>query len=166
MRKIIILASILFLSILPASAVNKLSADASSLPIRPDPKLTPGANDPSVVVQGLTKDVLCKPGYSSTVRNVPESLKRSIYKEYGIDPKQYPPASFEIDHLCSLELGCNNSPKNLWPQSYSTKPYNAKIKDALENKLHTLVCTGKLSVHDAQVAISTDWIAAHTKYVQ
>ena len=161
-----ILCSMLLLSILPASATRKLSASSSTLPIRPDPKLTPGANDPSVVVDGITTDVLCKAGYSSTVRNVPDSLKNAIYREYSIDPKLYPASSFEIDHLCSLELGCNNSPKNLWPQSYSTKPYNAKTKDTLENRLHALICTGKLSIHDAQIAVSTDWIAAYKKYVK
>ncbi len=53
---------------------------------------------------------------------------------------------------------------NLWPQSYQTQPWNAHVKDALENELHRLVCSGQLDLKTAQHDISTDWIAAYKKY--
>ena len=31
---------------------------------------------------------------------------------------------------------------------------------------HKLVCTGTLSLDEAQVAIASDWIAAYQKYVE
>src|SRR5205807_2565004 len=75
----------------------------------PDPGCTPGA-----VFTGATVGRVCTPGYSHSVRNVPESLKRRVYAEYGIE--RHAPGSYEVDHLVSLELGGNNSIANLWPE--------------------------------------------------
>ncbi|MFZ0432015.1 MAG: hypothetical protein WAL86_04905 [Candidatus Acidiferrales bacterium] len=38
------------------------------------------------------------------------------------------------------------------------------IKDALENRLHELVCGGQLDLGTAQRDISKDWIAAYKEY--
>src|SRR5665213_1958795 len=129
----------------------------------PSSVLTPGANDPSVLMNVPLK-TLCTVGYTSTVRNVPEALKREVFKEYGVNPRIGGP--YEVDHLCSLELGCNNSLKNLWPESYVTVPWNAHKKDQLENKLHSLVRSGKLPLSEAQKEISTDWISAYERYIR
>jgi Metal binding domain of Ada len=126
-------------------------------PIVPDPAKTPGDT------LAVTKADICVPGYSKKVRNVPESVKKQAYAEYGIASHQ--PKEYEVDHLISLELGGSNSLKNLWPQSYVTSPYNAHKKDVLENKLHKLVCDGVIDLKTTQKAISTDWITAYRKYV-
>jgi hypothetical protein len=123
----------------------------------PDPKMTPGD------VLDVTPQDFCVSGYSSKVRDVPESVKNEAYQEYGITSHQ--PGAYEVDHLISLELGGSNSLRNLWPQSYSGE-WNAHTKDALENKLHALVCSGSLDMKVAQQAIATNWIAAYEKYVQ
>ena len=76
---------------------------------------------------------------------------------------------YEIDHFISLELGGSNAPKNLWTESYYTVPFNAHVKDALEDRLAANVRHG----HDAattllkqyQHEIAKDWIAAYHKYV-
>jgi hypothetical protein len=125
-------------------------------PILPDPKLTPGATLP------VTKDDLCVPGYTKKIRNVPKSVKDQVYAEYGITSHQ--PRTYEVDHLISLELGGSNSIKNLWPESYRTTPWNAHVKDQLENHLHRLVCSGQLDLATAQREIATDWIAAYKRY--
>jgi hypothetical protein len=125
-------------------------------PILPDPKLTPGATLP------VTKDDICVPGYTQKVRDVPKSVKNQVFAEYGITSHQ--PRQYEIDHLVSLELGGSNSIKNLWPQSYRTKSWNARVKDRLENRLHELVCSGQLDLATAQRDIATDWIAAYKRY--
>lgn len=123
----------------------------------PDPRLTPG--------DVLTTDTrkICVPGYTKTVRNVPQALKEQVYKEYGITVRK--PGEYEVDHLISLELGGSNSTRNLWPQSYVTKPLNAHVKDTLENTLHDLACSGKISIQEAQKTIAENWIAAYQKYV-
>ena len=130
---------------------------ASELPIRPDPVMTPGVIDPKA-----TKEKICTPGYTATVRNVPESIKKQVFNQYKIDPKS---DKFEIDHLISLELGGVNDIKNLWPQSYTTLPWNAHKKDVLENKLHKMICDGSITMQQAQQEISSDWVAAYTKYI-
>lgn len=139
-------------------------AYAGGFTILPNPELTPGAIDPDA-----TASVICVRGYTSgqnskgnLVRDVPASVKTAIFKRYGIDPKS---DKFEIDHLISLELGGSNDPNNLWPQSYTTTPFNAHVKDALEDRLHALVCSGKVDLREAQSAIARDWIAAYKKFV-
>jgi len=123
----------------------------------PDPKLTPGDLLPVTV-----RDI-CVPGYSRKVRDVPIEVKRRVYELYGI--RHHEPGEYEVDHLISLELGGSNSIRNLWPESYRTHPWNARVKDRLENRLHQLVCQGKLDLATAQREIATDWIAAYRKYL-
>src|SRR5262245_60109044 len=151
--KTIRLFSFVVMSVVFASA----AAQRASPPIMPDPAKTP------VDMLDVTKSDICVPGYTKKVRDVPESVKRQVYAAYGI--LSHAPREYEVDHLISLELGGSNSIKNLWPQSYVTTPYNAHVKDVLENKLHKLVCDGALDLKVAQRAIATDWITAYRKYV-
>jgi hypothetical protein len=123
---------------------------------RPDPNLTPGA------ALEVTKDDVCTVGYTKNVRNVPVAVKRRVYEEYGVE---YVPRAYEVDHLIALELGGSNSIRNLWPESYSLV-WNAHVKDALEGRLHRLVCDGSISLETAQKAIATNWIDAYQGYFQ
>ena len=111
----------------------------------------------------VTAQDLCMPGYAKKVRNVPEEVRRQVYREYGIT--SHGRGDYEVDHLISLELGGSNSIKNLWLESYRTSPWNARIKDRLEDKLHSLVCSGKLDLKTAQQTIASNWIEAYEKYV-
>lgn len=122
-------------------------------PILPNQIMTPGDTIP-----GVTKDKVCLSGYTGSVRNVPTKLKTSVFVMYFLDPMK---ERFEIDHLISLELGGSNDIKNLWPQSYTSKPWNAHVKDKLENRLHREICDGILTVEEAQEAIKTDWIKSY-----
>jgi len=118
----------------------------------PDAAMTPGAAlDVSVA------DV-CAPGYSKRVRNVPQAVKHEVYAEYGV--RSHHPDEYEIDHLISLELGGSNARRNLWPQSFVTHPWNAHVKDELENELHRAICAHEISMGAAQREIAGDWIAA------
>jgi len=123
----------------------------------PDSQLTPGATF------NVTANDVCTAGYAGRVRNVPQSEKNAVYAEYHIDHRQ--PGEYEVDHLISLELGGSNDIKNLWPQSYVTKPLNAHVKDKLENALHREVCSGKVDLATAQHDIATNWITSYQKYV-
>lgn len=102
---------------------------------------------------------LCKTGYTSTVRNVPNSEKNAVYAEYGITHRTT--GQYEIDHLISLELGGNNAIANLWPELNDHPPGFLNSKDRLENKLHSLVCKGTLPLVTAQHLIATDWVAEY-----
>lgn len=173
MKRLLLLACLGLISCSsPPAQQSSVEVDAAGFRLKPDPVLTPGANDPSVVIDDLTIAELCRSGYTKSLRHdgnkvraVSASTRKAIFAEYGIDPKDYPPRTFEIDHLCSLELGCNNSPKNLWPQAYTSSIWNAHRKDRLEGVLHGMVCRGDITLREAQVAISTDWIAAYEKYI-
>lgn len=139
----------------PASS-GFTAADQSGAPLLPDRTMTPGATLPVAVAD------IAVPGYTQKVRNVPADVKRQVYAEYGIT--SHKPGQYEVDHLISLELGGSNSLKNLWPQSYLTQPWNAHVKDQLENELHDEVCSGRVDLATAQHDIATDWIAAYKKY--
>ena len=104
---------------------------------------------------------MCVPGYAKKVRAVPAWLKRQAYAEYGIT--QYKTGDYKVDHLIPLSLGGSNSIRNLWPQSTKTSPWNSFVKDALERKLHKLVCAGQLDLETAQREIAADWIEAYKK---
>jgi hypothetical protein len=143
------------LVILLSVALSLKPAHAGDLP---DSVLTPG------VTRTVTLHDLCTT-LTGTIRNVPDSLKKAIYAEYGLkdDDRTACSKGFEIDHLISLELGGSNDRKNLWPQSYCGT-WNAKMKDALEDRLAAMVCKHQISLQDAQTAISGDWTKAYTKY--
>ncbi len=119
----------------------------------PDPACTPGATFPDVTVQQI-----CTSGYSSSVRNVPQSEKDEVYAEYGVT--SHAPGEYEVDHLVSLELGGSNDIANLWPQPASPTP-GFHQKDQVENYLHDQVCSGKLSLQQAQMEIATNWLAVY-----
>ena len=115
----------------------------------PDPACTPGA-----ILPEATKDQICVSGYSSSVRNVPDSVKNAVYAEYGIT--QHSPGQYEVDHLISLELGGSNDIANLWPEPADPRP-GFHEKDKVENYEHTQVCNGAVPLAQAQIDIATDW---------
>ncbi len=102
----------------------------------PDHSLTPGRRFPVVAAQ------VCVPGYASSVRHVTDAEKARVYARYGI---AWVPYQHEIDHLISLELGGSNAIRNLWPEPYAGR-WGARTKDVLENRMHTLVCSGQMSL--------------------
>src|SRR5258708_8623631 len=116
----------------------------------PDPACTPGAIFPNV-----TKEQVCTSGYSSQVRDVSESLKENVYAEYGITSHQ--PGQYEVDHQISLELGGSNDIANLWPEPAEPRP-GFHEKDKVENYLHEQVCSGAMSLQDAQNLIAHNWL--------
>ncbi len=118
-----------------------------------DPDCTPGAIFPDA-----TAAQICVPGYSSKVRNVPDSVKNQAYAEYGIASHQ--PGEYEVDHLISLELGGSNDISNLWPEPASPVP-GFHEKDKVENYLHDQVCSGAISLQDAQSIIAHDWLSVY-----
>ncbi|HEY9151671.1 MAG TPA: HNH endonuclease signature motif containing protein [Anaerolineales bacterium] len=119
----------------------------------PDSDCTPGAIFPDVTVAQI-----CKPGYSAQVRNVPDSEKNQVYAEYGI--ASHSPGQYEVDHLVSLELGGSNNISNLWPEPAEPRP-GFHEKDKVENYLHSQVCSGAISLQQAQLEISTNWLAVY-----
>jgi hypothetical protein len=113
----------------------------------PRPALTPG------VALAVSRARVCTPGYASNVRDVPAAEKTAVYDRYGV---AWVPYAHEVDHLISLELGGSNVIRNLWPEPYAGR-WGARTKDVLENRLHELVCDGRLSLASAQWQEARDW---------
>jgi hypothetical protein len=111
---------------------------------------------PGAYYSRLTKAVICSPSYrTSSVRNVPQTEKYEVEREYGMASRLYG-RSIEIDHIISLELGGSNAIANLFPEPGSgAASYHAK--DRLENRLHSMVCSGSISLSAARRGIATNW---------
>jgi hypothetical protein len=123
----------------------------------PEPSLTPGVAIP------VNRDQVC---LAPRTKNgiVPVSLQRRVFEEYGIAGAE--PRAYEVDYLITPALGGADDIRNLWPQSNSSAVWNARVKDALEDRLHDLVCDGRLDLATAQRDIASDWIAAYKKYFE
>ena len=111
-----------------------------------DPVRTPGVLNPEVT-QATILATICRHGWTATVRPPVEytnALKRDQMRAYG---EIGPPSAYQEDHLISLELGGDpTDPRNLWPEPYP----RAAAVDQIENQLNGEVCSGSLSLHDAQ----------------
>src|SRR5579859_2325754 len=65
----------------------------------PDRRCSPGA-----YYSGLTTAVICAPTFrTGTIRDVPESEKFAVEREYGMAARPYG-YTIEIDHIVALEL--------------------------------------------------------------
>jgi hypothetical protein len=122
----------------------------------PDRSLTPGAT--RIVALG---DV-CSMPHEEVVGEVSTSLRQEVFQEYGIVNAHSD--DYEIDYLIAPGLGGVEDIHNLWPEPYTSRTWNAHVKDTLEERLHELVCAGQLDLPTAQREIATDWIAAYKKY--
>jgi len=125
--------------------------------VRPDRRCSPGAYS-----SRLTKRVICSSTFrTSSIRNVPKSEKAQLERAYGMPVRSYG-RTLEIDHIVSLELGGSNNIANLFPQPGGGRA-NYHAKDKLENKVHDLVCAGKMSLRSAQRAIASNWVALYRR---
>lgn len=50
------------------------------------------------------------------------------------------------------------------PQAYGTSPWNAVLKDKLENRLHKEMCAGNITLKKARDMLVNDWREAYKKY--
>jgi hypothetical protein len=121
----------------------------------PDRSCSPGA-----FYSKLTKKVICSRSFrTGDYRNVPAAEKHAVEVEYGLAPRSYG-SSLEIDHVVSLELGGSNDIANLFPEQADAAP-GYHVKDKLENRLHELVCAGRLSLRSVRRRIASDWASLY-----
>jgi hypothetical protein len=111
-----------------------------------NPVRTPGVLNPDVT-QATIGSTICVSGWTRTVRPPVEytnALKAKQMRAYGETGAL---SSYQEDHLISLELGGHpTDPRNLWPEPYP----RASAVDQVENELNAKVCSGSLSLGDAQ----------------
>lgn len=152
------------LSATPATAnayVPAGSCSQSYLPL-PDPKCTPGAINPDVR-QDTIDQTICVPGWTSTIRppvSYTNKLKIRQIKEYGYSDTN--PHDYEEDHFLPLEAGGNSTdPRNLWPEPRYDDPGKTSFdKDKIENRVKEAICSGQVTLADAQHAMLSNWTTA------
>jgi hypothetical protein len=105
---------------------------------------------------GATGRVVCRAGYSATVRHVPESVKERVYRAYGI--RAHRQGRYEIDHLVPLAAGGSNSIANLFPEAARPRP-GFHEKDRLEVAVRHAVCDRGARLRSLQRRIARDWVA-------
>lgn len=122
----------------------------------PDRGLTPGAT------RRVTISDVCSMAHEDVIEEVSTTLRQQVFLEYGIVNAH--PDDYEVDYLIAPGLGGTEDIHNLWPEPYTSRMWNARVKDALEERLHEMVCDGQVDLSAAQRDIATDWIAAYKKY--
>jgi hypothetical protein len=156
LRAAAVLTALLLLTFVAAKISLHENYTVARIGAIPNVQLTPGATNPIGI-----QDV-CSANVSANDPAVPDPLKREVLKEYGL--KDAPVNAYEIDYLVTPQLGGAADIRNLWPQPSLHTVWNARVKDALEDRLHYLVCSGQLDLATAQREISQDWVAAYKKY--
>ena len=120
-------------------------------PYHADLARTPGVVNPDVTQENIASTI-CVRGWTRTIRpptDYTNALKVKQMREYGVGGS---PSRYQEDHLISLELGGHPTDlRNLWPEPY---PRAAEM-DSIENELNAKVCTGDMSLDEAQQKEST-----------
>ncbi len=117
------------------------------------------------VRQDTIQQTICVSGYTATVRpstGYTGGVKKKLLREAGIEESRA--GEFELDHIVPLALG--GHPRQLG--NLQLQPWEgesgAKKKDKLEVKLQCLVCTGAVTLAQAQREIYADWQGALARY--
>lgn len=116
------------------------------------------------VTQETVSATICVRGYAKTVRPsfwASQRIKMRLLRERGETWISAP--IYQLDHIVPLCLGGHpTDPANLQLQPWA----EAYRKDRLEAKACCLVCTGQVSLQEAQGAIMADWQAAYHTYAK
>jgi hypothetical protein len=137
-------------AVLAAVAAVFLTIHRHAAPVAVLPRV-PGVTNPEVT-QGTIGTTICRSGWTKTIRPPVEytnDLKRKQMRVYGLRGAS---SAYQEDHLISLEVGGDpNDPRNLWPEPY---PRAAEV-DRIENELNAKICSGALTLEQAQDEEST-----------
>jgi hypothetical protein len=127
-------------------ALSPRGSGGASHGIIADPRRTPGVLNPDVTQQNI-RETICTHGWTATIRppeSYTDALKRRQMRQYH---EQGSTSGYQEDHLISLELGGSpTDPRNLWPEPY---PRAAQM-DQQENELNAAVCSGQMTLAQAQ----------------
>ena len=141
--------------LLPLRGVDAPRALAS---VEPD-ALPVAAFTPGATVEIEVRDVCAG---SLPAQEIDAAVRATVLRRYGME--SVPPDEYELDYLITPQLGGAPDPRNLWPQRYRQRVWNAGVKDQLEDLLPRLVCQGAVDLRTAQQDIAVDWVAAYRRY--
>lgn len=101
--------------------------------------LNPAVTDATVAT------TICMAGYSKTIRpasSYTESLRARLLAAYGLAPG----TEVELDHVVSLAAGGAPRLPNIYPELIA----QAKADDVVENRVHSFICSGRLTLAAGQ----------------
>jgi hypothetical protein len=105
---------------------------------------------------------LCSAEFTGSIKPITHWQRDEVLTRYGIRPESF---DGTLDHLIPVSLGGTNDPDNVYP-FHASGEFTVDGKNQLGERLHQLVCDGKLSLKDAQSAVKKDWTRAYKQYVQ
>src|SRR5438034_1079387 len=142
MRTALVASALMLLAI----AAFMPHGSTSKGPYHADIARTPGVLNPDITQANIVATI-CKHGWTRTIRpptGYTNELKLKQMRDYGVTGS---PSQYQEDHLISLELGGHpTDARNLWPEAY---PRAAEV-DSIENDLNAKVCSGDMSLDEAQ----------------
>lgn len=142
MRTALVAVALLLLGV----AIVSPHGSSSKGPYPADLRRTPGVINPDVT-QANIHATICMRGWTKTIRppsSYTNELKRKQMREYGVGGSL---SDYQEDHLISLSLGGHpTDPRNLWPEP---NPRATEV-DVVEHDLNDKVCSGELSLAEAQ----------------
>jgi hypothetical protein len=142
MRTALVAVALLLLGV----AIVSPHGSSSKGPYPADLTRTPGVLNPDVT-QANIHSTICVRGWTRTIRpptSYTNDLKRKQMREYGVGGSM---SDYQEDHLISLSLGGHpTDPRNLWPEP---NPRAVEV-DEIERELGDKVCSGELSLAEAQ----------------
>jgi hypothetical protein len=144
-RQLLVAAAALLLLV---ALVVRLERRGGATPgaVLADAARTPGVLNPDVTQENI-RSTICRHGWTRTVRPPVEYTNGLKLRQMRAYHETGAASAYQEDHLISLELGGNpTDPRNLWPEPY---PRAADV-DQIENDLNQQVCSGSLSLRDAQ----------------
>jgi hypothetical protein len=146
-------------TVIPAPAGFQAQCRYETYPdgaIVPDPSCTPGAVNPAAVAN--PQGTICAAGFSNGIQppySYTEPLKVTDMVKYG---SVGPPSVYQEDQLVAPEDGgSSRNPKNLWPE-YLYGAGGALQKDKAEDRVHQLICSGKITVPQGASLLEADWM--------
>ncbi|PLZ02977.1 hypothetical protein CY652_08680 [Burkholderia sp. WAC0059] len=121
----------------------------------------------SRVTQQSVADTICRPGYADTVSPPFDEImayKDRLLAARGIDASDGP--SYALDRRVPIVLG--GSPDA--PDNFDLLPWaghgGERRKALLTVRLKRCVCSGSISLADAQAAIMGDWVGEYARFTR
>jgi hypothetical protein len=124
-------------------ATTSFATATGDLPVNPD--VTPENID----------ETICVKGYSSSIRPpqvYTDRVKRHLMREAGLPLDTI--GDYILDHRINIAIG--GSPTSLHNLQLEDR-FESFEKDRAENRAHSLVCTHRLSLREAQAIMYSDW---------
>ena len=133
-----------------------ISTSSIAYDFLPNKNLTPGKAASTNVAEVCVKD------YAIKSRNVTQSTKIKVYKQYGVSVDTCRKGC-KIDHLIPLSIGGSNDITNLWPHEYGAE-WTVFEKTRLEVLLRKEICNSGMPIAEAQSCIATNWTTCYNKF--